>query len=185
MHLKGTMKPNVISLFKFCFTLLFGYVLALSAHAAPSANTAPQGTLVIIGGGLRADNAEVWQRIVTLSGGKGARIAVLASASINPEKSGQSIISKLNQYGADAFFVPLGVKLPNSNYRKAAEDPAIVAQIKSASGIYFAGGDQGRITQALLRPHGSTGSHLVGLPQWRRDRRLQRWCGHHEHHHVL
>ena len=154
MHLKGTMKPNAISLYKFCITFILGCVLAWSgmpAMAAPSANTAPQGTLVIIGGGLRADNAEVWQRIVTLSGGKGARIAVLASASINPEKSGQSIISKLNQYGADAFFVPLGVKLPNSNYRKAAEDPAIVAQIKSASGIYFAGGDQGRITQALLQ----------------------------------
>jgi cyanophycinase len=44
----------------------------------------PAGNLVIIGGGLRAENAEVWQRIVQLAGGKGARIGVFGSASINP-----------------------------------------------------------------------------------------------------
>lgn len=131
-----------------------------AAPPVPTFGVAPRGTLVIIGGGLRADNAEVWQRIVKLSGGKGARIAVLASASINPERSGKSIIAKLNQYGADAFFVPLGVKLAGSDYRKAAEDPAIVAQIRSAGGIYFAGGDQARITQALVR---KDGSHTAAL----------------------
>ncbi|MGK5025789.1 cyanophycinase [Janthinobacterium sp. RB2R34] len=144
--------------------VLSGFQPAVAAPATPAVPAnAPQGTLVIIGGGLRADNAEVWQRIVALAGGKGARIAVMASASINPEKSGASIIAKLNQYGADAFFVPLGVKLANSDYRKAAEDPAIVAQIKSASGIYFAGGDQGRITQALLRPDGSRTATLEAI----------------------
>jgi GNAT superfamily N-acetyltransferase len=43
-----------------------------------------QGSLVIIGGGLRADNADVWQKIVQLAGGKGARIAVFPSAAGNP-----------------------------------------------------------------------------------------------------
>jgi cyanophycinase len=46
----------------------------------------PAGNLVIIGGGLRAENAEVWQRIVQLAGGKGARIGVFGSASINPKR---------------------------------------------------------------------------------------------------
>ena len=77
----------------------------------------PAGNLVIIGGGLRADNAEVWQRIVQLAGGRGARIGVFGSASINPEKSAQNTVNKLNQYGAQAFFIPLGVTLPNSDYR--------------------------------------------------------------------
>ncbi|MYN43784.1 cyanophycinase [Pseudoduganella sp. FT93W] len=114
----------------------------------------PAGNLVIIGGGLRADNAEVWQRIVQLAGGKGARIGVFGSASINPEQSAQNTINKLNQYGAQAFFIPLGVTLPNSDYRKAAEDPEVVAAIHSATGIYFTGGDQARITRALVRPDG-------------------------------
>ncbi|MEG1117508.1 MAG: cyanophycinase, partial [Janthinobacterium sp.] len=68
---------------KFCAALLFALAsCSFPAVAAPGGSTigsAPQGTLVIIGGGLRADNAEVWQRIVKLSGGPGARIAVLAS----------------------------------------------------------------------------------------------------------
>jgi cyanophycinase len=115
----------------------------------------PKGTLVIIGGGLRADNAEVWERIVELSGGKGARIAVFGSASINPELAAKRTIDRLNQRGADAFFVPLGVKYPGNDYRVAAEDPAIVEMIRSSSGIYFAGGDQARITQALVRVDGS------------------------------
>ena len=115
----------------------------------------PAGNLVIIGGGLRAENAEVWQRIVQLAGGKGARIGVFGSASINPENSAQNTINKLNQYGAQAFFIPLGVTLPNSDYRKAAEDPEVVALIHSATGIYFTGGDQARITKALVRPDGS------------------------------
>ncbi|MGV7209424.1 cyanophycinase [Oxalobacteraceae bacterium A2-2] len=129
----------------------------------------PAGNLVIIGGGLRADNAEVWQRIVRLAGGKGARIAVFGMASINPEKSGQSIVNKLNQYEAQAFTVPLGVTLPNSDYRKAAEDPEIVAMIHSATGIYFAGGDQGRITQALVRPNGQKTAALEAIWDVYRD----------------
>ena len=129
----------------------------------------PAGNLVIIGGGLRADNAEVWQRIVSLAGGKGARIAVFGMASINPEKSGQSIINKLNQYGAQAFFVPLGVTLPNSDYRRAAEDPEIVALIHSATGIYFAGGDQARITQALVRANGHRTAALEAIWDVYRD----------------
>ena len=111
----------------------------------------PAGNLVIIGGGLRADNAEVWQRIVQLAGGKGARIGVFGSASINPENAAQNTVNKLNQYGAQAFFIPLGVTLANSDFRKAAEDPEVVAQIHSATGIYFTGGDQARITKALVR----------------------------------
>lgn len=129
----------------------------------------PAGNLVIIGGGLRADNAEVWQRIVNLAGGKGARIAVFGSASGNPEKAGQSIINKLNQYGASAFFVPLGVTLPDSDYRRAAEDPEIVALIHSATGVYFAGGDQARITQALVRPNGSKTAALEAVWDVYRD----------------
>ena len=144
----------------------------LPAKAVPPPKpvlAAPAGNLVIIGGGLRADNAEVWQRIVNLAGGMGARIAVFGSASGNPEKAGQSIINKLNQYGASAFFVPLGVTLPDSDYRRAAEDPEIVALIHSATGVYFAGGDQARITQALVRPNGSKTAALEAVWDVYRD----------------
>ena len=112
--------------------------------AARAAAAAPKGSLVIIGGGLRGDNADVWGRIVQLAGGKGARIAVFPSASGDPERAAQSIIGYLKKFGADAFAVPVAVRLADSDYRKAAEDAALAEKIRKADGVYFAGGDQSR-----------------------------------------
>ncbi|MFS2015004.1 hypothetical protein ACEN88_00315 [Massilia sp. CT11-108] len=48
--------------------------LAVCAGAVMAADAGPpKGSLVIIGGGLRVNNAEVWEKIVALAGGKGAR----------------------------------------------------------------------------------------------------------------
>jgi cyanophycinase len=135
-----------------------GAVSTLSGGSAAIA-TAPveqtQGSLVIIGGGLRGDNADVWQRIVKLAGGRGARIAVFPSAAGNPERSAQTIIGYLRKWGADAFLVPVAIRLNGSDYRKAAEDTALADKIRKADGVYFAGGDQGRITKALVREDGT------------------------------
>ena len=66
------------------FRLIVHAMLALAllagsaSHAADKEPVAPKGSLVIIGGALRADNDAVWERIVQLAGGKGARIAVFA-----------------------------------------------------------------------------------------------------------
>jgi cyanophycinase len=130
--------------------------VALLAAPAPAAETpAVKGSLVIIGGALRPDNAAVWERIVQLAGGPGARIAVFASASANPEKSGASLVERLSKYGAKAFFVPVAVRLTGTDYQAAADNPELAAAVRSAGGAYFAGGDQARITRALRRPDGS------------------------------
>ncbi|MES2016544.1 MAG: cyanophycinase [Pseudomonadota bacterium] len=115
----------------------------------------PKGTLVIIGGGLRGENEPVWERIVELAGGKGARIAVFGSASASPERAARLDAARLNFYGADAFVVPVAVKLPNTDYKAAANDPVLAAQVSAATGAYFVGGDQARITEALRKNDGS------------------------------
>ena len=132
-----------------------GTVSGGSAAIAPNPVAAHQGSLVIIGGGLRGDNADVWQRVVKLAGGRGARIAVFPSAAGNPERSAQSIIGYLRKWGADAFLVPVAVRLAGSDYKKAAEDAALADKIRKSDGVYFAGGDQGRITKALIREDGT------------------------------
>ncbi|MES2072787.1 MAG: cyanophycinase [Pseudomonadota bacterium] len=114
-----------------------------------------KGSLVIIGGALRKDNAAVWQRIVELAGGQGASIAVFPSAAGNPERAAALSMQSLNQYGAQAFVLPIAVKLKDSDYQAAANDPALAEKVSAATGVYFVGGDQGRITQALLKPDGS------------------------------
>jgi len=135
--------------------------LAGSLHAAEV--PASKGSLVIIGGALRPDNAAVWERIVQLAGGKGARIAVFASASANPEKSGAGLVDRLDKYGANAFFVPVAVRLTGTDYQVAADSPELAQAVRSAGGAYFAGGDQARITRALRRPDGSNTRVLDAL----------------------
>jgi cyanophycinase len=141
-----------------------GILLAASAlPAAAGVAAEPSGALVIIGGALRPETAEVWQRIVTLAGGAGARIAVLPSAAARPERSGAGIAATLKRYGADAFVVPLAVRLAGSDYRARAEDPALAAAIRGAGGVYFSGGDQALVTQALLRADGSRSAVLDAI----------------------
>jgi cyanophycinase len=132
----------------------------LPVPAAGAMTEGPRGSLVIIGGNLRPDNDEVWQRIVALAGGPGARIAVFASAAADPAPVAQAIVGFLNRYGADAFQVPLAVKLADSDYRKAADDPLLADAVRGAGGVFFSGGDQARITQALVREDGSRSAVL-------------------------
>jgi cyanophycinase len=136
---------------------------AASAADAPDAPDRPRGALVIAGGALRADNAQVWQKIVELAGGPGARIAVFPTAAGNPQRSGQSTADTLARYGAQAFVVPLSARLPGADVRQASDDPKLAAQVAQAGGAFFVGGDQGRITAALRRPDGSDTAVLAAL----------------------
>lgn len=130
-------------------------VPAVHASTAPDAGTpARKGSLVIVGGALRPDTAAVWQRIVTLAGGRGARIAIIPAAAGNPMGSGNRIAATLNSYGAAAFVLPLAPRLPG-DVHQAANDPALADAVRGATGVYFAGGDQGRITGALRNADGS------------------------------
>ena len=148
-------------------TLLAFASVQFAASAAPNAaaSGAPsaKGSLVIIGGNLRPGNAPVWERILQLAGGKDARIAVFASAAGYPEKSGKFLVDRLNSYGAKAFFVPVAVKLAGSDYHAAADDPKLAELVRSASGAFFAGGDQSRITSALRHEDGSNTRVLDAL----------------------
>ena len=130
------------------------FTVATAAHA--------DGSLVIVGGALRADNAVVWQRIVDLAGGKGARIAVVPAAAGNPVRSGMGVVSHLNAYGAQAFLLPVSPKLPG-DVHAAANDPANVALVDHATGVYFIGGDQARITGSLRNVDGSNSRVLDAI----------------------
>jgi cyanophycinase len=139
-------------------------ILSLVPVAAAAAEEPPpKGSLVIVGGALRADNAVVWRRVVQLAGGPGARIAVMPGAAGNPERSGATLVAYLNQYGASAFVVPLAVRLKGGDYRRDAEDETLARSIRQAGGVYFAGGDQSLITQALVRPDGSRTAVLQAI----------------------
>jgi len=151
---------------RLCFALALAGAAALAAAAEAPPGVAPKGSLVIIGGGLRADNAQVWQKVVELAGGKGARIAVLPTAAGNPEREGALTVANLNRHGAQAFVVPVAPRLAGrdaSQARQAADDPALARAIREAGGAFFTGGDQGRITGTLRRLDGSNTAVLDAL----------------------
>jgi cyanophycinase len=114
-----------------------------------------QGSLVIIGGALRFTEMSVWSTIVDLAGGKGAKIAVFPTASSQPMASGERIVQLLKSLGAEAFVVPVGVMNIEQDYQKVVHDAEWVARVKSATGVFFTGGSQARITQALLGKDGT------------------------------
>jgi cyanophycinase len=112
-------------------------VSAVSLPAQPSAR--PAGTLFIVGGGTQPK--PLVEHFVALAGGPGkARIAIfpMASevASTGPEKA-----DELKGLGADAFVLDLT--------REQADADSVVRLIQGATGIWFPGGDQSRLTKAL------------------------------------
>ena len=109
-----------------------------------------QGIAVPIGGALKYDNDEVWSRLVLLAGGKGARYAVFATASGTPDKTAAAIIAALTRHGAIAEHIPVSAKLQSPDYRLAVKDPLLIAKVKSGTGVFFSGGAQEHITEALL-----------------------------------
>jgi cyanophycinase len=115
----------------------------LSATAAPSDAPAverPKGTLIIVGGGNRDE--PLMHRFVELAGGPGhARVALIPMASEDAAGAGAELKEEFTGYGVDAF-----VYLVNHDQ---ANDPATVRQLDSATGIWFGGGDQVHLTDAL------------------------------------
>jgi cyanophycinase len=114
----------------------------------------PKGSLVIVGGGLRFTDAEVWSQIVELAGGRGATIAVFPTASGNPLKVGNRIVEAFKRVGADAFLVPVATHGTDVDYKQAVVDPKLVARVQAAGGVFFTGGEQERITRCLRTTEG-------------------------------
>jgi len=118
--------------------------LPVSASHAQSARSAQsdavRGTLFIVGGGQQP--RELVQQFVDLAGGAGhARIAIFPMAS-GDSTAGPEKAAELDSLGAHAFVL---------NVTKAqANTDSIVKLVNGATGIWFVGGDQAKLTAQLL-----------------------------------
>lgn len=113
-----------------------------------------KGYAVIIGGALKADNDEVWGRMVELSGGKGARWVVFGTASETPDKSGRRAAELLEKRGAVAESLPVAPQLRWVDLDKAVRDPQLLEVVRNANGVFFTGGAQERIVDTF-KPGGN------------------------------
>lgn len=123
----------------------------------------PRGSLMIIGGFERFDNEKIWSEFLELCGGAGARIAVFPTASDFPLRNGNDLVDHLNELGADAFLVPVGIKDFEQDYKDAVNDARLIEQVRGAKGVFFIGGEQARIRDALLTKAGARTAMLDAI----------------------
>ncbi len=119
------------------------------------------GSLVIAGGAISSFNSEIFIEFIELAGGvESARIGIIAAASEKPVTYGNSTRESMIRHGAkpsNVFLLPIAVKNDTSTEENESLwidnvfNDEVVKLIESCTGIWFSGGDQMRITKALLR----------------------------------
>jgi len=114
-----------------------------------SAAALAQGSTVAIGGALKDNNHAIWQRLVDLAGGPGARFAVFATASGEPDRTAESIITVLKQHGAVAEHIRVGPRFPGQDLAQAVQDPQWLDKVRGSKGVFFSGGAQSRLIDTL------------------------------------
>ena len=113
-----------------------GGTLAGTVPAPASA----RGSLVIVGGGPRPP--ELRERFVQLAGGPGkASIVLFAMASSEGRESGEEEAKTLRDMGVDAISLFIT--------REEAGTDSVVNRVARATGVWFGGGDQSRLTGVL------------------------------------
>ncbi len=103
-----------------------------------------KGDLVIIGGAEdKYGESRILEEVVNIIGGEDARIGIFTTATQHPEEVGEDYRD---------VFLRLGVRdtdILNINSREEANMEDNVRRIKDATGFFFTGGDQLRITSIL------------------------------------
>jgi cyanophycinase len=103
------------------------------------------GVLLIIGGAEDPDekNMEILPRFVKLAGGKRARIVVCGAPSEDPKDKERKYDRLFAKLGAASVF-EAGI-----TERHDAERPELLEAAKRATGVFFTGGDQLRLTSTV------------------------------------
>ncbi len=147
------------------------FILSALLAAAPMA-MAGSGTLMIVGGGLRASNAAVHRAFLDARPPGSPGIAIIPSASGAPGASANAFADTLVRHGArrqDILIVHLAQEddpdtpdIDERSWARNATDPAEIAKVKGAGAIWFTGGDQLRTT-SLLAPAGRETPMLAAI----------------------
>lgn len=119
-------------------------LIALAASSIATISLAAQsrtrGTLFIVGGGTQP--SALVDEFVRLAGGPKAHIVVFGMASVSGDKSGEAKAVDLRERGAQARNIWIT--------REQANLDSIVHLLDSATGVWFGGGDQNKLTAVLL-----------------------------------
>lgn len=102
------------------------------------------GQLIIIGGGEdKEGECKILREFVRRAGGRSARIAVMTVATSLPGELGLEYRDLFEKLGADI------VDIVDTEHREDASYSRNLEIIENATGVFFTGGDQARITEVL------------------------------------
>ena len=148
-------------------TLLFTIALiavgcAVSDSVSRDGEARTTGRVVSAGGGLQADNAAVYQSIVDARAGDGP-LCVVPTASSDPEASMERAVATLTGYGGVGSVKGILISTENPSQ---AQDPSVVAEVRTCSGFFFTGGSQSRIVDVFLPGGDTTEAYRALWQQW-------------------
>lgn len=136
--------------------LVAAAAILLIGCSAPEAEMAESasvevGRLVIIGGALDAENADVFHAILQGRSGD-APLCVVPTASSDAEEAMTGMVERLDGYGGAG--AATGVLISTDDPERA-RDPEVATALSRCSGFYFTGGSQSRVLDVFL-PDGDT-----------------------------
>ena len=103
-----------------------------------------KGNLVIIGGAEdKYGESKILKKVVEVIGGKNAKLVIMTTATEQPVEAGNEYRQIFQRLGADQ------IEILNINNRSEANNKHVRDLMNTATGIFFTGGDQLRITSIL------------------------------------
>jgi cyanophycinase len=106
--------------------------------------TENRGQLVIIGGAEdKEGDCKILREFLRLAGGHQARIVIMTVATGLPEEVGETYTKAFERMGAD------DVRIVDTVTREDASSSTALEAIEKATGVFFTGGDQARITSIV------------------------------------
>lgn len=103
-----------------------------------------QGNLLIIGGAEdKKGDCEILRHFAEVAGGAKARIVVVTTATLEPEEMGETYLEVFGRLGMS------GVDLLDVQDRLGANAIEVEERLSKATGVFFTGGDQLRITSLI------------------------------------
>ncbi|MBY0025489.1 cyanophycinase [Priestia aryabhattai] len=164
------MKKKLVSCL-ISFTLLSSLSTPLLAKAQENTGDI-KGSLVIAGGGVGTSNHDVYEKFLSLAGGKEkAKVGIIPAASTTLQSS-KKFKDDLVKYGVNSDSIKI---LPVSNHdfsdtqkdestwKNQVNDKKLSRTIKGLTAVWFVGGDQTKIVDSLRQNNGSDSEALKAI----------------------
>ncbi|MGE1197211.1 cyanophycinase [Priestia megaterium] len=164
------MKKKLVSCL-ISFTLLSSLSTPLLAKAQENTEDI-KGSLVIAGGGIGTSNHEIYEKFLSLAGGKEkAKVGIIPAASTTLQSS-KKFKEDLVKYGANSDSIKI---LPVSNHdfsdtqkdestwKNQVNDKKLSRTIKGLTAVWFVGGDQTKIVDSLRQNNESDSEALKAI----------------------